>query len=353
MIITEFLEKSWNHTAHDQPTAIKNTLLWLEENIKNIDISPDNINRVFLVGCGDSYFVALFGMYLFEKILKISSLAENAYEFLTYRKSIGKNDLVMAISASGRTSKTYSAAKYAKSKQAKVIALTNFENSPLAKISDHKLLTRVKNPFGPPTTTSTTALIALLYFTDYLSLSSTNIIKTLEAMPSNLKKFIDDVMDDIDTLSKLIAKHNRIYFIGAGPNYSTALFGMAKFREVAWYHSIAFEAEEFVHYGMISIGKDDIIVLIANDIDSYKKIKEINNALHQIGSSNIIITNNREIFEQNHIISLPEKDCFVSQIYSLIFLQLLALKTAMVKNLSVNNFRYGELLSKLIGYIEK
>jgi len=87
--------------------------------------------RVLVMGAGRSGLVGkAFALRLLHLGFNVYILGE------TLIPRIGRDDVVIAISGSGRTKLIVTAAEAAKAAGAKVIALTSYVDSPLAKISD-------------------------------------------------------------------------------------------------------------------------------------------------------------------------------------------------------------------------
>jgi len=357
--MTIFLQKSRKHILN-QPKFLQKTYDWVARNIDKILPSFDGVKRVFLVGCGDSYFASLAGQYMFEEITSISAFSENSYEFLRYRKNLDRDTTLIAISASGRTSKTVDAAKYAKHKGARVVALVNNPDSPLANVSDYTILTCVDNPYGPPTATSTTAMLAMAIVALHIAELNHNIdeqryyalLNELEKIPTITNSVLNRSDEIIKDITREFSNIDRIYLTGAGPGYVSALFGQAKFREATWLHSISFEAEEFHHYGMIALTDNDIIIIIAPTGKSTDKMVSLNNALKSIGVKTIVISSAdpNAFSNADYLIETQAISEIFSPIIDILPLQLLAIQLAIAKELNVKGFRYGNILSKLIGY---
>ena len=91
-----------------------------------------NSNKILIVGQGRSGLVGrAFAMRLMHLGLSVYVVGE------TITPSIEMNDLLFAISGSGRTSFVVNAASTAKKTGAKVVTITSHPNSPLGKLSDH------------------------------------------------------------------------------------------------------------------------------------------------------------------------------------------------------------------------
>lgn len=90
-------------------------------------------NRILLVvGAGRSGLVGrAFAMRLMHLGFRVYVVGE------TITPAIGENDVLIAISGSGTTGIVVAAAEAAKRMKAKIIAITTFLQSPLAKLADH------------------------------------------------------------------------------------------------------------------------------------------------------------------------------------------------------------------------
>ncbi len=125
----------------------------LDESLTYMDISVvdavvDEIlaaRKVCFVGSGTSGICA---MYAATKCLSIGIPSQYYADSTFYRMMVSlldENDVLFAISSSGRTSDVVEAAKLAKKNGVKVISLSDFAISPLAKVSDYSLYTTPRN----------------------------------------------------------------------------------------------------------------------------------------------------------------------------------------------------------------
>lgn len=122
--------------------TLKDTLNFIniEDYIRAVDYIS-NANKILFIGVGDAYPVALSGC---QRFLRIGFTAYASADFdtqLIYTTHLITNDVVIAISHSGKTKTIVDVVKYAKNLGIKIISVTNFPLSPLAKHSDIVLLT--------------------------------------------------------------------------------------------------------------------------------------------------------------------------------------------------------------------
>jgi RpiR family transcriptional regulator, carbohydrate utilization regulator len=100
-----------------------------------------NAKKIVFIGVGDAATVALSGYQKFIRIgLDVHASLDSDVQLIQV-SNLSSNDVVIAISHSGRTRSTVEAVKLARTAGAKVISITNFPVSPLSKNSDIVLLT--------------------------------------------------------------------------------------------------------------------------------------------------------------------------------------------------------------------
>ena len=111
---------------------IKNAREFLdEETLNEFEFILLGSEKIFLVGTGISEFVAkTFAMRLTHIGLRTHVVGESA------SPPISENDCLVAISGSGENSIVVSAARIAKSRGAKVLAVTSYPESAIGEVSD-------------------------------------------------------------------------------------------------------------------------------------------------------------------------------------------------------------------------
>ena len=128
---------------HQQPQAIRDTLLRRLDHkgeifLENLNISKEElekINKIYIVGCGTAYHAGLVGKNLLEQFLRVGVIADIASEFRYNENFIDENTLVIIVSQSGETADSLAALREAKSKGARILAITNVVGSSVARES--------------------------------------------------------------------------------------------------------------------------------------------------------------------------------------------------------------------------
>lgn len=126
--------------AHENKNAIDSTI---EINMHETFIETvkllDTSNRIILLGIGASSLVAQDFTYKLLKLGKSAIFDPSSHIQITNTISLKEDDIVFAISFSGKTQEVLLAAEEAKKRGCKVISLTKLPVNPLSEIADINL----------------------------------------------------------------------------------------------------------------------------------------------------------------------------------------------------------------------
>ena len=125
--------------------TIENTKTVLDISSLNNSIRLINDSkRIFFFGVGSSGLAAGEAQIRFLSMGKVGMAITDSRFQTMYSFLIGEDDVIIALSLSGRTKEIIETIKIAKARKIKVIAITNYALSPLAQLSDCLLLTAGK-----------------------------------------------------------------------------------------------------------------------------------------------------------------------------------------------------------------
>jgi glutamine---fructose-6-phosphate transaminase (isomerizing) len=244
--------------AREQPQAIATTLREEHANIKDIvdKLSGRQIEKIYLTGCGDSYYSGMAVQYALQQWLKIPCESIQALEYARYYHTFtDDNSLVLAQSHSGTTPRTYEAFMTAKQAGAFVIGVTNIPHTPLILETDAHILARATRVGWP--TQATTAPMAAIYL---LGLELAKAWGTLDnqewqtyydelfSLPDLVAQTLTRYDDEIRSIARQMTSVTDFFYVGGGPSLATANLGAAKVKEYSEDHAIVLELEEFHHY---------------------------------------------------------------------------------------------------------
>ena len=249
--------------------------------------------RIYLVGCGDSYYAGLATRYAFERWTGVPTEALEALEFSRYAITAAPRDsLVVAVSNSGRVARTVECALFARQRGIPCIGLTYHPESRLAQAARMVLPWRYEDVgFGPGTLSYLASLVTLYA----LALALGRRAGRLDAADAG--RWLTMITAAGDALADTIGANERaavevadrivleapLVLVGGGPNYGTALFGMAKFLEAARHNAVGQELEEWAHEQYFCTGPGSLTVVIAPPGASLDRAREQLQAVRDVG----------------------------------------------------------------------
>ncbi|MGS0998735.1 SIS domain-containing protein [Rhodanobacter lindaniclasticus] len=222
----------------------------------------------FIVTCarGSSDHAAAYAKYVFETQLGIATASASPSVSSVYAAEQQWRDaLFIAISQSGKSPDLLRTAEAAKRAGARVVALVNLTDSPLAALAD----TVIPLHAGPERSVAATksylaALAAVLHLCARWS-GDAELDAALPTLPDALRKSWDA---DWSSLHEgLVGAHN-LFVVGRGFGLGIALEAALKFKETCGLHAEAFSAAEVKHGPMALVGPDFPVLCFAQDDDT-------------------------------------------------------------------------------------
>jgi glutamine---fructose-6-phosphate transaminase (isomerizing) len=255
--------------------------------------------RIYLVGCGDSHYCGLATRLAFERWSGIATEALESLEFSRYVVDYAPaGSWVVCVSNSGRVTRTVEAAMFARRRGLVPVALTYDAGSRLAESSDVTIDFGYEDVgFGPGTLSymaSLTGQLAIALRASELAgrLDGPGADAHLAAIAAHagvVETTIGACEAPASALGAGIPEGAAIHIVGGGPNYGTALFGMAKFIEAAALAAVGQELEEWAHEQYFCTGPGTFTVVIAAPGASIDRAREQLQAIRDVGGTAIAV----------------------------------------------------------------
>lgn len=344
---------------HEQPKAIRDTMtsriMQDTDDIKldNITLTAEdfkNIDRIFIVACGTAYHAGIVGKYAIEKLARIPVEVDIASEFRYRNPIVTDKTLVIIISQSGETLDTLAALKDAKSKGARIIAITNVVGSSISREADDVLYTWAGPEIAVASTKAyTTQLISMYIIALYLArLTDRMSVEEYRVMRDEMLKLpekAEEVLKRKEELQKFASRtylQRDMFYLGRGLDYAVALEGALKLKEISYIHADAYAAGELKHGPIALIEKGVPVIVLATQVDLFEKslsnIKEV--VARGAKVVGIAFDGFTEIEQStDHAVYIPKTMPLFAPVLSVIPLQLLAYYTAVEKGCDVDKPR--------------
>ena len=317
----------------EQPQVIKDTLSESTK-IKEIVSKFKNFNRICFVACGTSYHASLIGEYLIETQIHIPTEVILASEFEYFQNTLDEHTLVIFITQSGETADTIKALKIAK-KQSETLAIVNVVGSSITREADHVIYTRAGPEIGVAATkTYLSQLICIYLLVAHLG-ENEELLEQLNKI-SDLSKETFTREEKIKEIAMKFKDAKDFFYIGRGFNYSTALEGALKLKEISYIHAEGYPAGELKHGPLALIDEDMPVVGILPPGPSYNKTFNNLQEIKARGAKMIILgsEDDEKITDNEYILTFnSEIDELIAPLLYIIDLQLFSYYVSVGKNI--------------------
>ncbi len=334
----------------EQPDALNATLDLAKRRLPSLvdQIRERDPKRIFLTGCGTSYYAALMGEFYFERVADIQSRAFPSSEFTyCFPKRNSSRCLLIAASRSGETTETVQALKEAKRRGAVTLAISNSPTSSLVEAADYDFQLEI----GEENSVVMTKTFSSLVFTlQILSLEFSQkqpneeiarVREQLHKIPAVARSLVGKFRDQAEEFAKEYLGLRRFVYLGSGPNYPICLEAGLKLRETSYVPVEVFHTLEFRHGPMASADESVLVIAVLTRSETAQRQLKVLKEIRQKNAPVLAISNMAAARNQvDGFVDVPgELDELSLPLLNLIPLQLFAYFYSASKGLNPDNPR--------------
>lgn len=323
----------------EQPRAAKATITPRiqggEVVLEGLELDLTGIQKILITACGSAYYAGCAGKYTIENLCHLPVQTELASELRYSDPLVDEHTLLIVLSQSGETADTIAAMKECRSRGAKILAIVNVVGSTIAKLADCTLYTWAGPEIAVATTKGyTTQLLVLYLFALYVAKRRNTLepgqyrrlIGELKGLPKLMQQALD-MNPRIPRLAKKYHKAQSMFFIGRNTDYTVALEGALKMKEISYIHAESYAAGELKH-GTIALiqEKQPVIALCCNPSVTEKTMSNIVEVKAR-GAEVLAVAergNQKIVSLADDMIYVPKVDTLLAACVEIIPLQLLA-----------------------------
>ncbi|HUZ42972.1 MAG TPA: glutamine--fructose-6-phosphate transaminase (isomerizing) [Acidimicrobiales bacterium] len=343
---------------YEQPRAVADTLLGRVT--PGVGLSLDEtrlddgelreIDKVFIVGCGTSYYAGLAAKYAIEHWTRLPVEIDIASEFRYRDPVLDRNTLVVGVSQSGETVDTLQAMRHAKRWKAKVLVITNVVDSSMAREGDAVLYTRAGPEIGVAATkTHLAQLVAMQVLALYLAqLRGTlypneinDLIHQLHRLPQDISRVLE-CSDHAAAVADQCAGARDFFYLGRHVGYPVALEGALKLKEIAYLRAEGYPAGELKHGPIALIEEGTVVVGVANRGHLLDKMLSNVAEVRARGASVVLVATEGDEATAalaDHVLTVPDSHELFAPVLTVIPLQLFAYHLAKARGNDVDKPR--------------
>ena len=340
----------------EQPMTMKKCIseyvdtLKKDINIFNFPIEPNQIKKIYLIGCGTAFHSCLVTKYWLEELTTIDVEIDIASEFRYRNLKFNKKNLYIFVSQSGETADTAAALDICKKNNVKTCSVINVVESTIARNSDWVLPIHAGPEIGVASTKAFLGQLIVLYILCLKlasvrgDISKENYIKNIEnltKLPEAIKSSLK-LENDIQIMAKEFVDARGIMFLGRGISFPIALEGALKLKELSYLHAEGYPAGEMKH-GPLALIEEGLPVIVIAPKDKYyeKTLSNMQEVISRGGKIFLLTDNKKDALSENIRFGLriPRLDDLLSGILFTVPLQLLAYHVALLKNCDIDKPR--------------
>lgn len=343
---------------YEQPKSVRDTI---NPRIRNNDIVIDELNmseediknlkKIYIVACGSAYHTGMTGKYVIEDLARIPVEVDLASEFRYRNPILEEGTLTIVISQSGETADSLAALREAHRQGVKVLGIINVVGSSIAREADNVMYTWAGPEIAVATTKAYSTQLAALYLLamHFAKVRNTisgekfnTLLDDLRKLPDQIQTILDKSVSDIQYIASKFVAVKDSFFIGRGIDYTTAMEGSLKMKEISYIHSEAYPAGELKHGSIALIEQGTVVIALLTQNELLKKT--ISNVVEVQSRGAYVLSvanegNEEAVRVSDMAIYVPVTDQHFATSLSVIPLQLLSYYVSVGKGLDLDKPR--------------
>jgi glutamine---fructose-6-phosphate transaminase (isomerizing) len=344
---------------YEQPDAVAETiadrLIGGTVELGDIGVSDDelrDLRRIVIVACGTSYHAGLVGRYAIEEWARVPVEMDIASEYRYRNPVVDEHDLVIGITQSGETADTLAAMRLARSRGARVLAVTNIMGSQATRDADGVLFTRAGIEISVAATKTFVAQAACMYM---LGLKLAEVRGTLEPerraeLIEGLRRIPHQIAELVEPADQRAAEIAEQYFadsdfclyLGRHVGLPVCLEGALKLKEISYIPADAYAAGEMKHGPIALLSERTPVICVATDAPVLDKVLSNVAEVRARGAHAIAVATEGSPEVEGAVeavMRVPRSDWLLQPILAIVPLQLLAYRVARARGLNVDQPR--------------
>jgi glucosamine--fructose-6-phosphate aminotransferase (isomerizing) len=253
-----------------------------------------------LVARGSSDNAATYGKYLFESVAGIVTASAAPSLVTRYHAPPDfKHGAVIGISQSGSSPDVAAVVSAAREAGAFTLALTNVASSRLARAADATFLLRCGRERAiAATKTYTASLVALAMLASATAQANGRSGLSLAGLVESVREATEDTEEEAARIARKIGKSQVLVVLGRGYDYSAALEGALKIKELARVWAEPYSSADFEHGPLTLAERGTPVLFFASRGATLGEARRMAASLAKGGSRIYAITNDARFAEQ-------------------------------------------------------
>ena len=349
-----FMEKE----IYEQPEAISHTLAHYVDFSAGVVKDPPagidfaNVTGLKIAACGTAYFAGQIGKSWFERYAGLPVEIDVASEFRYRDLPLSASEAALFVSQSGETADTLASLRYCREHGLRIGSIVNVRESTIARESDIVYPTLAGPEIGVASTKAMSCQISVFAALAVAAAKQrsrldrereADIVRALSEAPRIAGDVLNTIQPQMEALSRELARHDNVLYFGRGTNFTLAMEGALKLKEISYIHAEGYPAGELKHGPIALIDENMPVIVIAPYDRHFEKTVSNMQEVAARGGKIIFITDRSgaaacdlATFET---VVLPDVPEIIAPLIFLLPVQLLAYHTAVFMGTDVDQPR--------------
>lgn len=235
--------------------------------------------RIIFIACGTSYHSCMAVRGIFEELAEIPIAVELASDFLDREAPVFRDDTCVFVSQSGETADSLMALRYCLERGALTVGVVNVVGSSISLLTHCGVHINAGPEIGVASTKAyTSQFVAMVMFA--LSLSEDRaskktrreeIMEGLGKVSEQIKGILEQDSAIKELCKQTFQNQKSLLLLGRGSQFSTALEGALKIKEISYLHCEAVMSGELKHGVLALVDENLPIIMILTRDEIFKK----------------------------------------------------------------------------------
>jgi len=247
--------------------------------------------------------------------------------------------LVIGISQSGEAEDVRTVLQDANQQGALTLAITNFDESPMAQTAQHHLPLLADEEFSVAATKTYTAQLTIIAMLATLLADDDTMMAQLKTLPA----IATDTLKHTEAIAGWAQRYRymkQFIVLGRGFNFATAFEISLKVKELTYISSEGYSEADFRHGPIAVVNSGFPVMLVAPKGKVFEQMADMLQQLNQHKAETLIISNDADLLTKaTKPLVIPEVPEWLSPVVSVIPGQVFAMEQALTRGLEVDKPR--------------
>ncbi|MCL2755636.1 MAG: glutamine--fructose-6-phosphate transaminase (isomerizing) [Firmicutes bacterium] len=248
---------------------------------KQVVKKVQDCDTVHIAACGTAYHAGLMIAQLLESKCRIRTRVYIASEVAFQSPLFKENDVGMVISQSGETADTMSALRIMKESGLETIGICNVAGSSISRQVDYFLPIFAGTEVAVASTKAYIAQVVVGAILVWTMQKEKSLFEDLSALAQSIEIYLESA-DSIQSIAKQQRKATKMFILGKGLDFVSALESALKIKEITYKHCEGFAAGELKHGTLSLVDKDTLTIVINTEPDNQAKKLKLDNASNEV-----------------------------------------------------------------------